>query len=179
MTGAGAHGSGGFAYLLAEFLQIIGERGFGLVRKATAAELIGTALETRSEIGFIGALEGAAQFGGDSRLRGREFARGVSDLLGKTGKVVTHLLAIVDHFVDFLGGRDLRLLSGGAGGILLRHYVAHFIGLLLLAGGELFGGLRHGVDACAGILLLHTSQGVGGLPQAVGGASSVGRTGIL
>jgi len=174
-----AHGSGGFADLLAEFLQIVGERGFGLIGKATAAELIRTALKTRSEIGFIRALKSAAQFGGSTGLGGREFARRIADLLGQPRKIVAHLLAIIDHLVDFLRGRDLRLLARSACRVLLRHDVAHLIRLLLLPCRELLGGLRHGADASAGILLLHASEQVCGLAQAVGRATGVGGTRIL
>jgi len=62
-------------------------------------------------------------------------------LLGEARQVVGHLLAIVDHFVDFLGGRAVRRLAGGASGILLRHQVTHAIRLLLLPGRQLIGRL--------------------------------------
>ena len=97
----------------------------------------------------------------------------------RRARVVAHLLAIVDHFVDFLARGILRRLAGGAGGILLRHQVAHVIGLLLLPGGQLIGGLGHGVEAAGGVLLLQAAQQVGGLAQAVGGAAGIGRAGTL
>ena len=115
---------------------------------------------------------------GSRRLRGREFARRGADLLGETRQVIGHLLAIVDHLVDFLGGRGALLLAGGASGILPRHQVAHMIRLLLLPGRQLFGRLGHRVEAAGCVLLLHAAEQVGGLAQAVGGTAGIGRTAL-
>ena len=112
-------------------------------------------------------------------MRGRELARCIAQLLGEARQVIGHLLAIVDHFVDFLGGRVIGRLAGGASGILLSHQVAHVIGLLLLPRGQLIGRLGHRVEPAGGVLLLQAAQQVGGFAQAVGGAAGIGRTGIL
>jgi hypothetical protein len=88
-------------------------------------------------------------------------------------------LAIVDHFVDFLGGGVVLRLAGGASGILLSHQVAHVIRLLLLLGGQLIGCFGHRVEATRGVLLLHAAKQIGGLAQAVGGAARICCAGIL
>src|SRR5579863_1689182 len=95
------------------------------------------------------------------------------------GQIVRHLLAIVDHFVDFLRSDVLRLLAGGSGGFLFGDQIAHVIRLLLLAGRQLIGRLGHRVEATGGVLLLHASKKIGGLAEAVGRAAGIGRAGVL
>ena len=174
-----AQGASRVADLLTQLLQIAGEGGFGRIGEVAAAQPIRAALHAGAEIVFVHAVERAAQLGGSRRLRGRELARRVAHLLREARQVVGHLLAIVDHLVDFLGGRVVRLLAGGASGILLRHQVAHVIRLLLLLGRQLIGRLGHRVEAAGGVLLLHAAQQVGGFAQAVGGAAGIGRAGAL
>ena len=88
--------------LLTQLLQIVGEAGFGRIGEVAAAQPIRTALHAGAEIVFVHAVERAAQLAGRRRLRGRELARRGAHLLREARQVVAHLLAIVDHFVDFL-----------------------------------------------------------------------------
>ena len=167
------------ADLLAQLLQVAGEGGFERIGEVAGTQPIRAALHASAEIVFVHAFERAPQLAGSRRLRGRELARRGAHLLGEARQVIGHLLAIVDHFVDFLGGRVVRRLAGGASGILLRHQVAHVIRLLLLPGRQLIGRLGHRVEAAGGVLLLHAAKQVGGFAQAVGGAAGIGRAGIL
>jgi hypothetical protein len=174
-----AHGAGRILDALTQFLQLARELGFGLIGEFAVAELIRTALHSGAEIVFIDALKGAPQFGRGAGLRRREFARGGTQLLGQPLQIVAHFLAIIDHFVDFLGGRIGLRLTGGTRGILLSHQVSYVIGLLLLPGRQLIGCLGHRVEAAGGILLLRSTKQIGGLPQAISGAARIGRAGIL
>jgi hypothetical protein len=142
---------------LTQFLEIAGKSGLGCIGKLAAPQLIGTALQTRAEIVFIHASERAPQFGGSGGLGGRKLARRVAHLLGEARQIVTHTLAIVHHLVDFLSGRVLLRTVGCTSGILLRHQIAHLIGLLLLPGGQLIGGLGHRAQSAGGVLLLQAA----------------------
>jgi hypothetical protein len=136
-------------------------------------------LHARAEIVFVQPLDRAPQPAGSRRLRGRELARRAAHLLGEASQVIGHLLAIVDHLVDFLGGRILRRRATGARGILLRHQIAHVIRLLLLLGRQLIGRLGHRVETAGGVLLLRAAQQIGGFAQAIGRAAGIGGAGIL
>src|SRR5580658_1071805 len=174
-----AQGARRLADLLPQLLQVAGKGGFERIGEAAAAQPIRAALHARAEIVFVHAIEGAAQPVGSCGLRRRELARRAAHLLRKTPQVVGQLLAIGDHFVDFLRGGVCHLPAGRSRGILLRQQVAHVIRLLFLLGGQLIGRFSHGVQAAGGVLLLHAAEQIGGLAQAVGGAAGVGRTGIL
>ena len=102
---SGAHGASRVADLLTQFLQVAGEAGFGGIGELAAPQPIRAALHAGAEIVFVHAIERATQLAGSRRLRGRELARRGAHLLGEARQVVGHLLAIVDHLVDFLGGR--------------------------------------------------------------------------
>ncbi len=174
-----AQGASSVAELLTELLQVASEGGFERIGEVSAAQPIRAPLHARTEIVFVHAIERAPQLGGSHRLRGRELARGVAHLLREPRQVIAHPLAIVDHFVNFLGGWVSLLLAGGAIRGLLSYQVAHVIGLLLLPGRQLLGRSGHRVEAAAGVLLLHAAQQVGGFAQALGGAAGIGRAGIL
>ena len=116
-----AQGASRVADLLTQLLQIAGESGFHRIGEAAAAQPIRASLQAGAEIVFVHAIERAPQLAGSRRLRGREFARRVAHLLGQARQVIAHLLAIVDHFVDFLWRRILRRLIGGLCGIQLGH----------------------------------------------------------
>jgi hypothetical protein len=137
------HGARGVGELLTQLLQIAGEGGFSRVGEVAAAQPIRTALHAGAEVAFVHAINRAAQLSGSRRLGRRELARTSTNLLGEARQVVGHLLAIIDHFVDILGGQRLRLLARCASGRLLRYQVAHAICLLFLPGRQLFGRLSH------------------------------------
>jgi hypothetical protein len=136
-------------------------------------------LQASVEFVFVQALQCASQFAGSRRLRGRELARGAAHVLGQMPELIAHLLAIVDHFVNFLGGRIGHLLAAGASGILLSHQIAHFVGLLLLLSSHLLGRLRHLIEAAGGVLLLRSAEQASGLAKAIRRAPGIGRAGIL
>jgi hypothetical protein len=167
------------AHLLAQLLQIIGERSFGRIGELPTAQPVRTALHAGSKIVFVHATECAPQLGRRPRLRGRKLARCVADSLRKTRQIIRHLLAIVDHFVDVLSGRIVRLPACGGSGFLLRNQVAHVIRLLLLTSRQLLGRLSHRVETAGRILLLETAKQIGGLTQSVGRTPGIGRAGIL
>jgi hypothetical protein len=127
-----AQGPTGVADLPPQFLQVARKSGLSLIGEAAGTQLIRTALQARTEIVFVHAIERTAQFPGSPRLRRRQFTGSLAHLLGQARQIVAHLLAIVDHFVDFLGGRVFLLLSRGASGVLLSHQLPHAIRLLLL-----------------------------------------------
>ena len=174
-----AHGASRVAGLAAQLLQVVGEGRFHRIGKLAATQPIRAPLHAVAEIVLIHAVERGPQLAGSRRLRGREFARRGAHLLGEVRQVIAHLLAIVDHLVDFLGGRVGLRLAGGASGVLPGYQVAHAIRLLLLLCRQSIGRLGHGVETAGGILLLQTAQQVGGFAQAVGGAPGVGRAGLL
>ena len=127
-------GAGSIADIAAQLLQITSESSFGGIGECAAAQLIGTPLQAGTQVVFVHAIERAAQLGRGGRLSGRKLARCAAQLLGKARQVVAHLLAIVDHFVDFLGGWIGRGFATRARCGLLIHQVAHAIGLLFLPG---------------------------------------------
>lgn len=174
---AAAHGAGRLAHLLTEFLQIVGKRGFRRVGETAAAQLIGAPLESSTEVVFIHARQRTAQFARRRGLGRSQFAGCGAHLLGQTGQFVADLLAIVDHLVDVLSGRILRLFARSLRGILLRHQLTNVVGLLLLSGGELFGRLGHGADSTGCVLLLQSAEEVGGLAETVGRAPGIGGAG--
>jgi hypothetical protein len=174
-----AHGASRVADLSAQLLQVAGKAGFDRIGELSATQPIRAALHAGAEIVFVQAIQRAAQFARSRRLGGREFARSIAHLLGEVRQVIGHLLAIVDHLVDFLGGWAGRLLAGGASGVLPGHQVPHVVGLLLLPRRQLVGRLGHRVEAAGGVLLLRAAQQVCGFAQAVCGAAGVGGAGIL
>lgn len=169
----------GILDLLPELLQIARQRSFERIGEIAAAQPIGAALQARAEIVLVEPLKRVAQLARSRRLGRRELADRRAHLLREMRKIVSHLLAVVDHFVDFLSRWILRLLAPGACGVHLRDDVAHVIGLLLLARGELVGRLRHGTETPGGILLLAPGEEVGRLAQAIGGAARIGGAGVL
>jgi hypothetical protein len=168
-----------FPHLLTQLLQIRGEFGFRRLREFAAPQLIRTALQPRSEAGFIHAVERTPQSCRGRLLGTAEFARLVAHLLREVPQIVAHLLTITDHFVNFLSRRVCLRLTGGARGILLSNQIADMICLLLLSRSQLIGRLRHGVQAAGSILLLHTAEQIRGLTQTVGCTTGIGRTGGL
>jgi hypothetical protein len=174
-----AEGAGSILDLLTQFLQVGCEAGFDRIGEVAASQPIRAALQAGAEIVFVRAIESASQLRGSPRLCGRKLARCSAHLLGKVRQVIAHLLAIVDHLVDFLGGRISRRFAGSARGALLRDQVAHVIRLLFLSGGQLIGRLRHGVQASGCVLLLHAPKQASCLAQAVGRTARIGCAGIL
>jgi hypothetical protein len=117
-----AQGARCVADLLTELVQIVGDGGFSLIGEAAAAaHVVRAALQAGAEILLIYSIERAPQLAGGRRLRGREFARGGAHLLSETRQVIGYLLAVIDQFVYFLGGRVARRLAGGARCILVSH----------------------------------------------------------
>ncbi len=102
-----AHGASRVADLLTQLLQVAGEGGFGRIGEVAAPQPIRAPLHASAEIVFVHAIQCAPQFAGCARLRGRELACRVAQLLRESRQVIGHLLAIVDHFVDFLRGREV------------------------------------------------------------------------
>lgn len=167
------------ANLLSELLQIVGQPGFSRIGEVTAAQPVRTALHTAVEIVLIHAIERAAQLRRSARLLGSQFTRCTADLLRKPPEIVGHLLAVADHFVDFLGRRIFGLLASVPRGIQLTHEFAHTIGLLLLPRLQLIRCLRHRIQAAGGVLLLRTAEEISGFTKAISGAASIGGTGAL
>jgi hypothetical protein len=164
---------------LTQFLQVAGEGSFRWIGEVALTQPIRTALQARAKIAFVDAFERASQLVRSRRLRWGKFACRGPQLLSQVRQVIGHLLAIGDHFVDFLSGKSLLLLAGGAGGILLGDQIANMIGLLLLFVRQLSGRLGHRVEAAGGVLLLHAAKQIRGFAQAVGRAAGIGRAGIL
>lgn len=169
----GAERAGGIAHLIAELLEIAGQRGFGLIGEVAFAQQVRTALHSRIEVGIVETLQSAAQLAGGVRLSGRELALGVAQLLGEALQIVSRLLAVVDHFVDLRRGDRRGLLAGGTSSVLLVDEIADVVGLLLLASGKLLGILGERVQLPAGILLLETAEKISGLAKAIGGAAGI------
>ena len=153
-----AQGARRVAHLLTQLLQVAGEAGFERIGEAAATQAIRAALHAGAKIVFVHAIERAPQLARSRGLRRRELVRGGAHLLGEARQVVGHLLAVVDHFVDFLGGRIAQRLAVRARGTLLRQQVADAIRLLLLLARQLIGRFGHGVEAARGVLLLHAAQ---------------------
>jgi hypothetical protein len=136
-------------------------------------------LQASGEIILIHAFERTPQFGGGRGLSGRQLARRTAYLLGEARQIVSHLLAILDQLVDFLGRRILLRLARRASGILLRDQIANLIGSLFLLGRQLLGGLCHRIETTRGVLLLLAAQQIGSFAQTVGRPARVGRIGPL
>lgn len=111
-------------------------------------------------------------------MRRRKLARLRPHLLFQARQFVGYLLAILNHLVEFLRGRILRLLACRASCVELRHQIAYFVGLLLLLSRHLLGVFRHRIETTGGVLLLRSAQESGRFPQTLGRASRVSRTRI-
>jgi len=173
-----AYGAGRVADLLTQLVQVAGQGGFSRIGEVADSQQIRAALHAGAQIVFVQAIERASQLAGRRRLRGRELARRSADLLREVRQVVAHLLAIADHFVEFLLRNVILLLARGARGAPPGNQVPHVVRLLLLPGRQLIGRLGHRLEAAGGVLLLHSAKQVGGFAQTVGGAPGIGRAGI-
>jgi len=105
--------------LIADLFDVVGEGVFGGAGESAFAELIRAALHAVVEIVLIHGVERTAQFAGGAGLRGGEFTGCTTDLLRQARELIAGLLALIHHLVEFLGGRELGLLPGGALGGLL------------------------------------------------------------
>ncbi len=84
-----AQGARRIADLLTQFVQIVGEGGFGRIGEAAAAaHIIRAALQADAEIAFVHSIKRAPQLAGGRRLRRRELARGRAHLLGEPRQII-------------------------------------------------------------------------------------------
>src|ERR1700680_3588219 len=142
-----AQSASSVADLLTQLSQVAGETGFERIGEVAATQPIRTALQSSAEIVFVHAIDRATQLGRSGWLCRCELTRRRTHLLSEMRQVVGHLLAIVYHFVDFLGRWIVRRLAGGASGSDLSDQVAHMIRLLLLPIRQLIRGLGHRTEA--------------------------------